>query len=386
MVKNNKRYETFVLFLFNFYLLLTMLSNTKILGNTNKMRLAILIYLGIYMLINFLKFNKIGVICRSRLSKWMILYLLYIFIVFFINMEFNIILLKDHLFIVFSYFLGRLLFYNFKLNHLNNFLKVEAGFLIVYFIFYVYSLLYPLTSKGFLVNNIYFLLVLVPYIFLLSKNIIKKIMIALLFLAVGLSQKRSAILMILFVSRLSRIKKRKFVKKVFVSILLIVMIIILNIMLKKHFGLDNFERFHSLIKDKGSGRYDLSMLFLKKYSSVSFIKKILGNGPIASSNFLGSHSVHNDILEMLWRFGWIGLGMFFSLLYILVKKIKRLKQISITLKNSYISFLIIFLFLIIFSQVLFVSTYVGYLSLYLGLIESFHLKSLKKRNSSLGIA
>lgn len=228
-----------------------------------------------------------------------------------------------------------------------------------------------LKAHGF--NAVYFVVCLLPWVFLVQKKWLKIFLMVLLGVAVLFSQKRTAILTLaiqisVFVI-LNSNNKNLFAKAITIIGLCIGGFYIFNTVNSQFLEGGITERFENIDSDNMGSRVLIWEDLLEKYANSPIIYQLFGHG---CESFLeqGKYhlTAHNDYLETLYDYGLIMLIVLIIILVRLIRKIKPIykndSQIGIAYIESVIAFLVIsmssHLLFVHPCQVLFISAMWGY--------------------------
>ena len=228
------------------------------------------------------------------------------------------------------------------------------------------------------INVIFFPLLALPWIMLIKNNIIRNILISVLFLLVLLSLKRSSLLIIviaLIPYIFSYLNKRN-------KILGIVTMAFLLLLLGGSFykinqKLDNtiIERFNSIEEDSGSGRLLIYKRVIDLQKSSSSYEWLFGHGHYGvKKDSISQLSAHNDFLEILYDYGIIIFILHIFLCINVTKRLIRLRKEKSPLYYSYFSGFAIFLVMSMVSHLILYATYFIFLAIYWGAIEGIKYK------------
>ena len=140
----------------------------------------------------------------------------------------------------------------------------------------------------------------------------------------------------------------------------------------------SIDRILALLEDGGSGRVTLTLRFFEELNSITPLGLLIGHGVhLSSSTLLGDHSVHNDILEVFYRIGAIGLFLYILMLVLVFRlgcKVSRVQKVhGSVLKASVFIFLIISLA----SMLIFIPSYVLQFFIFWTLLISLNLSNNK---------
>ena len=219
------------------------------------------------------------------------------------------------------------------------------------------------TPEG--INTVYYILFALPLVSLIKNYRLKYILLFLIILAVGISLKRTPVIA-LAVSVFLIIVYKLSLKKIrinfniniglvgFTSALLIIGIFLFGDYIK----LGITDRFLSLLSDEGSGRIQIYNSILGDFGSLNILFKFIGRGYLGT-NIYGTLGVgaHNDFLEILYNYGFVGLFLYISfILHLIIYFIEKYKN-----KESYNKYFIasfsILISVSMFSQLILIPSY-----------------------------
>lgn len=366
--KNGNIIYIYVL-LINIYLL-QYLFKVYSLNYNDKIRYYIVFIISllfVYMFIRYIMMNLV-------IPYIVIVFLTYLFYVFFINFftgKFNTSVLIESGFFPLLFLLSYFIFDTyFEKRTMENIIIIFNIFFVVYFSLYIYEIFFVRNRSGMIINSIYYQLLITPF-FLLNRNYkIKVIFLLMLSFSVLVSQKRTAFIslfiIIIYYLFFNINKRKKFnYKKLLVFIFCLFIFIFMNNILKENFKFNILYRFSSLSTDKGSGRLTLILEIINQLKKNTIIDSLIGHGIFTSGKYtsIGVES-HNDFVEMLWSYGIIGFILYLGIYIFLIKQIKIFKQSKFYFQPIYTVSIIIFFILSLFSQLIFIPTYMVYLSIF----------------------
>lgn len=167
------------------------------------------------------------------------------------------------------------------------------------------------------VNEIYYLILILPWIFLFNGkhyNVIKILLLVLILWLTFYSLKRTAMVAVgfaFFAYLLALLKQRKLkVSTVFgISVLFIVSYNLL-LSVNAEFGGRIFERFGDMESDQGSGRIDIYKDVIEAVNNFDIGHFMFGGGRGNIGKYTHGYSAHNEFLEVLFSWGVIGLILY----------------------------------------------------------------------------
>lgn len=232
--------------------------------------------------------------------------------------------------------LSSYLFYNIGKNYIKPFyIAVCVSCICAFMAFCVYNELYILRNfvaiaSKVQVNEIYFLLCMLPWVMLIEGNKLKFIRIILLFIILWFtvfSMKRAAIIGLgafLLFYFYGLLKQEKLSGKNFFLLLLICIIGVITFnVVDEMYGGHLSYRMESMESDGGSGRLDLYSMIISSLDDFNLINWLIGAGRGAIKDVAEGHSAHNEYLEVFYSWGLVGLCIYVSILINFFKKLKN---------------------------------------------------------------
>lgn len=232
---------------------------------------------------------------------------------------------------------------------------------------------------GSVLNISYNVLVLIPFLLQIKNKLFRYSTMIISCGFIVLSMKRGAIVVMVIMlavyyyiqSKSGKVKKLSLGRIIVIIALLVSAFIVVN-KISGGFLMTRFS-FEELIT--GSDRNLLYGSAISDIKNRSFIDLLIGKGSGSSLNIIGN-GVHNEILEMIFSYGFIGLGIY---LWLIVRGINILRQL-LKQKNSATAYYAMSLVYIIF--VGFVGTalfahYTFHIMAALGISSSYLVKNEK---------
>lgn len=295
---------------------------------------------------------------HSNLSKLLVVYALFIFFVavFIPNNDYTRIMnfLMPTYWIT-SYFIVSHLCYVERSGYIAQ-KRVEKCFFLIS-LFVVISILTSRNSfiKDILtgVNVVFYALLYIPWIVTFPNKSKKLVAIVCLIIISIMSIKRSAIiiligaLLIMVFDRGGGVMVK--LKRILISALVVVVLLLLYT--PNSPIADVITRFEYLEEDGGNGRVDIYEDVCDAFKNQSMLNKVFGSGFRAVQNTLFSQygysgyiSAHNDFLEVLYDYGWIGFFLYIFLHLLLIHRciilFKQRSSLFIPYAISYYTFLV----------------------------------------------
>ena len=255
----------------------------------------------------------------------------------------------------------------------------------IFYLFIVQARNVDLEGRLASVNHIYYILLLLPWVFVMKKKFISNIFLIIIILLTVYSAKRGAMLAVFFTSAvyiyLSYFKSGNKGFNPFgiiVGVILVfVSVYVFNLMNESSGGY-LVQRFENIESDKGSGRLDIYSEVLNKFDRSTWELKLIGHGhnKVKESNsfFL---SAHNDFIEVLYDYGVVGLILLILITKELAFRVLKLYRMKSPIFVHYMAAFIVFLFMTMISHIILYPTYIIFLMSYLGFMDPVVSKELK---------
>lgn len=215
-------------------------------------------------------------------------------------------------------------------------------------------------------NLIYRVIVFIPIVSILETKWLKNSTMAIIFILTVVSMKRGALIvlpvMLLAGSLLDRNKKKNFIKTIVSFVAIIVFAVIVIQVINSLTGGFLAERFSWESLTDGSSRSEKYATAIEAISQRSFLQFMLGVGSGPRSG------IHNEILEFLYTFGFIGFCTYAAMFVSMVRRLRTL-YVERSKYASVYGMIFVFIFMVgLYSGVCFThSTF--YIMLTLGIIE-----------------
>lgn len=266
--------------------------------------------------------------------------------------------------------------------------------LLIFIIFYIVALIRFFHEKEAMLmngysygnNNFYMLVMPLPILFILPNRVLRFIPMFLSSLLCMLSLKRSAMICAIIIPSIFFWYELK--KGIKSKIAIIILIIISAIILFNFTDMGEFyksydrqmERFERLSKDGGSGRTDIIDDFFEK--DISDVMVVLGKG------FMGYHNKypdliasHNDVIELYYSYGIIGLIVFFLFAFNFIKTGLFAIKTKSRLALSYsVAITLLILYSLVSGLFTFVNLSLTFFS-FIGISQAYPLVFNEKRHS-----
>ncbi len=237
-------------------------------------------------------------------------------------------------------------------------------------------------------NWIYFALLTLPWLLVLKNKVLKTIVFIILFLAVLISFKRAAIIimtatLIPFIRGNYSVFRKYKVLNVFVLLSILSVFAYTFIQIDKNFGGIVLNRLESMEKDQGSGRLGIYEEVIKMQKESSLDKWILGHGHFGvSKNLSLKISAHNDFLEVLYDYGIFVFILYIVLWLTVIKRLRFLYKQEHPFFVGYLSSFIIFLVMSMVSHLVLYASYFIFMVVFWGAVEGILDSEKAQKNIS----
>ena len=209
-------------------------------------------------------------------------------------------------------------------------------------------------------NAVYFVVCLLPWVFLIEKKWIKFGIIIFLCVAVLFSQKRTAIIalalqFVIYLLDSMRSPKNRFFKVVGAIILLVALVYAFNTVNQNYLNGGITKRFEMAETDDMGSRVAIWRDLIDNYLNSNVFYQLFGRGCESFLNYGKYHlTAHNDYLETLFDYGLISLIVLFVIVCCLLGRVKQTFTYDRILGVSYLSSLVAFLVMTMSSHLLFI--------------------------------
>lgn len=253
-------------------------------------------------------------------------------------------------------------------NELDKVINIQAMVFCIIWIMYMYNKFFLYQAGAGKINSIFYLVLLLPFILCMNNSIIKKILIMLLIIASVISLKRTAIIMFILglIAYIWNKDKNDFVR-VFHLIGILVVGLGCAIWIQNKMNINMFGKFAMVIEDGGSGRLEIYSVLMKNLFIRDIKSIVIGEGYYGVIDVIGG-TAHNDFLEILYDFGLIGFAAYINLYITLIKNYILMQQKNYIYSGQFLTSILIFVFMSIFSHVIMIPTYMMFICLFWGLV------------------
>ncbi len=357
---------------------------------------TILLVLLIEALSIFVILLNIERLLTSRLNAILLLWMIYIIFNALINSENLFLDLRETLWWPLTYFLFYFIAYNDKNDRYINLLIKYIPFLIIALSLQYGSIrlasldIRSLIIQAFIsVNQVFFVVLLLPFAFLFKKKSLKYFILFVGFTATLFSFKRSAMAFVAPIIIMSvyydYLKKRKngMLKGFFIGVVVLFFSFsIFSSIDKLTYGYI-VDRIKLVEFDEGSGRTDIYTNVWEAFKKKNWGNQLFGSGHNAVRNnaviTLGhAVSAHNDFLEILYDYGIIGLGLYFIFIVRILKRTFLLRHGNVKYYHAHLAVLIIFIVMSMVSHLILYPTYFAYLVIIWAIAEGQMRKPINR--------
>lgn len=225
-------------------------------------------------------------------------------------------------------------------------------------------------------NVVFCVLTVLPWALFKDNKKLKILFLFVTLLAVVFSSKRSAsiILVLSFIPIIIIIFPSKRIgAKQIVTFIVIGIAALLTLFYVNDTYLDNrlFDRFSDLSEDGGSGRDQIWEYVLNAYQNSDFTDQVFGHGHYKVSLLGHATAAHNDFIEVLYDYGFIGLIIYLAIHISIIINIVRFRKKKRFFSNHYTVMWIIFLVMSLVSILIVQQRYLIYMGVFWGAIDAY---------------
>ena len=208
-------------------------------------------------------------------------------------------------------------------------------------------------QRDVLLNSIYYVIFLLPMVFLIDNKKFHITVLIFAFLAALISNKRTALLVMVLVIVIWIFLQLKSIS-LSQKLLYIVLLSFLGVLvyfafakLSSVFNISVFDRMEAFLdgSDQGSGRFEIWADTFKQIGEDDWLSNLVGRGR-RSVSMLSKYSElsesHNDALQYLFDYGFVGFVMYVGILISLVSYSVRMKKNHYKWFAPYVMSLVIF--------------------------------------------
>lgn len=251
--------------------------------------------------------------------------------------------------------------------------KILHTLIVAFIIFYtVLYYRYALNSgyvgdKPGVVNSIYYIVLSLPFVILMKNRIVKNIILAVVALVVVVSQKGTAILIVVFTMLINYFFVRKMSKKnIIVAISGAITFVVVWLVIMNYSDVDLLSLLSDDLDSSGNGRFDIWTMIFERFNKGEIIDKVFGFGLNFSARTTGQ-SAHCDYIEVFSAFGFVGFALFMKWYYEVLKVVVVSRKKYSRASNVLLIIFVQASILMLFSTSIFLSNYFLLLMALLGM-------------------
>lgn len=263
---------------------------------------------------------------------------------------------------------------------LNKLIKFYPFFYFVIFILASYKMLFYFGTVSFGIimtddiNSVFWILLLVPFAFLIENRVLKYIILFSAYILILASSKRGATVAISLVIVLAIIQDTFRWKKVIRSILLGIFLLFSLLLIFEEtiskVDISVLDRFEKTNINEESRMYLYTDTW-ERFKAKEMVFKIIGSGHRSTAIDRGmlSKTSHNDFLEVLYNYGFLGLIIYLYFTWLILKRLKQLYKVGGKYFQSSLAAFIIFIVMSMVSHLVIYPTYFAFLIIFWAIIE-----------------
>lgn len=272
---------------------------------------------------------------------------------------------------------------------INSYSIIFVLNLLLYINYYIYNYSIQSTFEG--INQIYYLVLITPWLFLIKKKRIKHLFILILFTSTLASFKRNSIIilsLIILYYYFNSFYKSSFRKKLIKIFFILTLLSLFSYISFKN-DATNFllERFEFSDLEKTTGRKAIWSEVIKNQNNSTGLEWLIGHGHNTVSQYVSLNgtrlTAHNDFLEVLFDYGIIIFILYLTIYFYLIKRFFYIKKYMQNYTVSYASSILIFIGMSWVSHLITYPTYFVFLASFWGAMEA--LIYISKKNNSIDI-
>lgn len=219
------------------------------------------------------------------------------------------------------------------------------------------------------INAIYYFLLVMPLMHLHKKPMVKTGVFILAAILTIVSGKRAAfivfsviVLVPFLLPEKSLYRKKGNAWSIMIVMLGAVVLFFVMQRISTRYDITLFDRFSTMEEDGGSGRLTTYELVLQAFSKSTFFEQFFGHGYNAVAlDAVSKSSAHNDILEVLYDYGILGVVFYISFLLSIILRAFYLRKIGSRYYVAYTSSVITYLVMTMVSHLIIYPTYIVFL-------------------------
>ena len=289
----------------------------------------------LYLLVNY-----VGIFCKKKhgkmLLRWIVYFLYVSLVVLLLSGNANInSIIYNQVQVMLPMMVMLVMYLYIRRNGITEFFLTTClcvFFILVVQYFRLYSILNTLIDAH--IGGAYYPVFLLPVVLMNNSNKVKLFVVVITFIVLLSSLKRGGIVafglgVLTYLICYNMISNKQRIKGLFLAVFAIAILIVVFLWMNTYNSDSIIERFYSIQEDEGSGRIDVwkQTWFMIVNSSASNF--LFGHGYSAvlrdSPLFL---SAHNDLLEILYDYGFICLLLFIGVLSSWIRLIQNLYTVK----------------------------------------------------------
>lgn len=264
-------------------------------------------------------------------------------------------------------------------------LSLSLIFLLFTSIYYIYWALTKSTiALSGSINTIYYPLLLLPVVFTKRNKFLSVCAVVLLTFATLISEKRTALIALVLALVVPlivnpNVRKKDKIKRLVLLLIVGGFLIALSAIFVFYFEIDIVDRFKNLANDGGSGRAQIYKTVWEHITNSDISETIIGKGyngvakekivMLVDSNAFGFEytSAHNDFLEVIYDYGFVGFIMYVVFLLQMIKNLFKLYVNRSRYFNMTLSTVILYLVISTTSHLIIYPTYIVFLLMFMSI-------------------
>lgn len=271
---------------------------------------------------------------------------------------------------------------------INFVLNISLIFMILTSAYYIYwALTKSVIVLSGAINTIYYPLLLLPVIFTNRNKFLSVCGVVLLIFATLISEKRTALIALVLALVIPliinpNIRKKAKLKRFALILIVGTIMVILSVIFVSYFEIDVIDRFKNLANDGGSGRSQIYKTVWEYIVNADVGEAVIGQGyngvakdkivMLIDSNTFGFEytSAHNDFLEVIYDYGFVGLIIYILFLLQMIKNVIKLYLNRSRFFNMALSALILYLVISTTSHLIIYPTYIVFLLMFVSIASN----------------
>ncbi|MBQ2208865.1 MAG: O-antigen ligase family protein [Prevotella sp.] len=213
--------------------------------------------------------------------------------------------------------------------------RLSKCFLVIFiigFIIYIQGKVYQTHNAAMGIetssNGIYCLLTVIPWLMFLHNKKLVLLLLSVAFITTVFSNKRAAMLMVLFImlpsfQHVLNEVESKWVSRTIAFLFALGFVFVAYLVGEEFVGGRLIERFNTIESTGGSGRLEIWTRVWKAFGSLHWSEQLMGHGHYTVRSLGVASAAHNDFLDVLYDYGILGLILYVILhIYFLYRMCK----------------------------------------------------------------